>query len=479
MATALARNGHTELAQVINGGAPSVISAMESLKAIRTFISNELKGGTDFGVIPGTNDKQVLMLPGAQKICMFLQVYPMYGVKPHELGEGHVEYVVSTRLIHRAHGDRVGTGIGSCSTMEKKYRYRSSRRVCPECGSTALVQTKTGRNPGGYWCIPDKGGCGGSFNPGDKAVTGQQLGQVENPDIADQRNTVLKMAKKRSFVDAAIGLACLADQFTQDMDDVYDLSATSTPRHDDDHDAPAPPPREAKPATRPRDKAQPPREPDRASVNEDFRPATRQAETGDNGSVPRSGRALFAWAKEQGNKHEIDLVKYLTSWGKLHDHASRITEWSNEQTQLGYAEGVRKLAAVFPSIPTREPEDQAEPPRPSRGKTDDQFGQLIDEALTAWHRFEPATTTADKTAREHRIVNALATYAVEDDLLKGNEIGEVNKDGKLVRVPAKAWNAVKLLFMQQRSWVEENVGSYLAEKENELTQLADDQAPTN
>jgi hypothetical protein len=44
-------------------------------------------------------------------------------------------------------------------------------------------------------------------------------GKVENPDIADQYNTVLKMAKKRSVVDATLTVTAASDVFEQDLDE--------------------------------------------------------------------------------------------------------------------------------------------------------------------------------------------------------------------------------------------------------------------
>jgi hypothetical protein len=54
----------------------------------------------------------------------------------------------------------------------------------------------------GYFCWRKKDGCGALFPLGDKAIENQEVGRVENPDIADTYNTVLKMAKKRAQVDA-------------------------------------------------------------------------------------------------------------------------------------------------------------------------------------------------------------------------------------------------------------------------------------
>jgi hypothetical protein len=61
---------------------------------------------------------------------------------------------------------------------------------------------------------------------------------------------------------------------------------------------------------------------------------------------PRSGRALFAWTKEQEQRHEVGLLKYLNSWAKLQDFPGRIVDWDSDQVALAHAEAVRKLQSV-------------------------------------------------------------------------------------------------------------------------------------
>jgi hypothetical protein len=56
-------------------------------------------------------------------------------------------------------------------------------------------------------------------------VTGDE-GRSENPDIADLYNTVLKMAKKRAFVDATITATAASDFFTQDVEDFASEAGT-------------------------------------------------------------------------------------------------------------------------------------------------------------------------------------------------------------------------------------------------------------
>jgi hypothetical protein len=224
-------------ASPVEGGINAVRGTMDALKAIRTFIKNEFIKDIDFGVIPGTGGKPTLYQPGAQKTAMYFNAAPDHQVERHELGNGHVEFVATTRFIHRGTGAMIGSGVGSCSSMEKKYRYRGSSRKCPKCGAEAIIKGRQ-EYGGGWICYDKKGGCKAKFKDNDPAIVGQAAGDVENPDIWDTRNTVLKMAVKRSFVSAALSLGCLAELFTQDIGDTYDV---------EDEPEPAPRPREPHP----------------------------------------------------------------------------------------------------------------------------------------------------------------------------------------------------------------------------------------
>lgn len=70
---------------------------------------------------------------------------------------------------------------------------------------------------------------------------------------------------------------------------------------------------------------------------------------------PKSGKALFAWVREQEQRHEIALLKYASSWAKLQDFPGRMVEWSPEQVALAFAELSRKLETVGHEGPSREP----------------------------------------------------------------------------------------------------------------------------
>lgn len=176
--------------------------------------------GGDFGPIPGAGKKKVLLKSGADKLTELYGLYDEYAVEAQENFETKLFYYkITCTLKSRRDDSIVGTGLGSCSTYESKYRWRDSQRSCPKCKAQAIIKGKD-EFGGGWLCWAKKGGCGGKFKDGDTAIEGQTIGRVENPDIMDTVNTVLKMAKKRAKIDAVIGVTRSSGIFTQDLEDV-------------------------------------------------------------------------------------------------------------------------------------------------------------------------------------------------------------------------------------------------------------------
>lgn len=206
-----------------------LITAQQGLLAIaqlQGFVKDILKVGQDYGEIPGTK-KNTLLKPGAEKLNK------IYGFAPRDISiltskeewkedePSLFDYTIKTILVDRE--DRiVGIGLGSCNSYESKYRYRNASRVCPECGVDALCRSKyEDKNTGdrGWYCYGKKGGCDAKFHSMAPEIVNQEVGKVENPDVADVKNTVLKMAKKRSLIDATINATMSSDLFTQDVED--------------------------------------------------------------------------------------------------------------------------------------------------------------------------------------------------------------------------------------------------------------------
>lgn len=196
----------------------SVQDVRQQINLIQSLMKDAMKVDEHYGIIPGCK-KPSLLKPGAEKLSMMFRLSPTYDVRQTEMQNGHRDYYVVATLTHAPTGRVMGQGVGSCSTMESKYRYRGEGRMCPECGAQSIIK---GRDEfgGGWLCFAKKGGCGKKFKDGDESIEKQDGGKVENPDIADQYNTVLKMAKKRAHVDAVLTVTAASDIFTQDVEDM-------------------------------------------------------------------------------------------------------------------------------------------------------------------------------------------------------------------------------------------------------------------
>lgn len=177
-----------------------------------------MQDGHHYGKIPGV-DKPTLLKPGAEILGLVFRLDPQFEVVEQIRDGQHLTVVIKCTLYHIPTGNRMGSGMGSCSTHESKYAYRKGERQCPKCGANTIIKGKT-EYGGGWLCFAKKGGCGAKFSDNDSAITSQQTGRVQNEDLADQHNTVLKMAIKRAHVAAILFVTCASDIFTQDVEDM-------------------------------------------------------------------------------------------------------------------------------------------------------------------------------------------------------------------------------------------------------------------
>lgn len=215
-----------ELTVQQNGGLTSYALPLADIKAqvnlIQHVMKEIMKDNEHYGIIPGCGKKATLLKPGAEKIMMAFRLSNDTEIERIELPREHREYSVKCTL-YSPEGQRLGTGVGSCTTMEGKFRYRNSGYVCPKCGMTDTV-IKGHKDYGGGWvCFKKKGGCGEKFSDGDNTIEGQVVGKVEHDNPADYYNTCLKMAKKRALVDATLTTTAASDIFTQDIEDMPEV----------------------------------------------------------------------------------------------------------------------------------------------------------------------------------------------------------------------------------------------------------------
>lgn len=191
---------------------------VERLDKIREAMNDAMQEGVDYGRIPGT-DKPTLLKPGAEKLAVLFRL-DVQTTHDEKWGPGdHLTVPAYTMIYDAPSGTRLGRGEGMCSTRERKYAYRNQGRACPTCGAEAIIKGKD-EYGGGWVCFKKKGGCGAKFPDGSQAIEGQSVGQVDNPDLPDQWNTVIKMGRKRAIVDAVLLVTGASAIFTQDAEDL-------------------------------------------------------------------------------------------------------------------------------------------------------------------------------------------------------------------------------------------------------------------
>lgn len=228
----------------------TVVGIHRQIQLIQEVMKSEMKKGEHYGTIPGCGPKPALMKAGAEKLSLLFKMAPRFKIEMVDLGNGHREYRIVTELYHIISGKFLGEGLGSSSTMETKHRYRNLAKKCPVCDGEFIIKGKE-EYGGGWLCFAKKGGCGAKFTDGDKEIESQEVGKKENEDIADTYNTVLKMGKKRSLVDAVLTATAASDIFTQDIDEMGAAAADPTPA--EEHREPIDEPQRASEGSVPRE----------------------------------------------------------------------------------------------------------------------------------------------------------------------------------------------------------------------------------
>lgn len=173
----------------------NISTTMAKIAQMQSVVQKTLKQGHDFGEVPGTN-KPTLLKPGGEKICMLFGLNPEYEFLQvtEDYDKEFFSYNIRCTLFRN--GQPVAQGVGSCNSKEKKYRFINVDEI-----------------PENYM------GASESFT--DKY--GRQKYKINNPDICSLVNTILKMAKKRAFIDAVLQVASLSEVFTQDLEDMGDF----------------------------------------------------------------------------------------------------------------------------------------------------------------------------------------------------------------------------------------------------------------
>ena len=170
-------------------------------KEFNEWVNSQLIKGVDYGVIPGT-DKRTLLKPGAEKILQFYGCALLIEKDTHEqdIASGYLSKEYILKAVNIATGIIVGIGVGMASSYESKHRWRweywKGKSAPPEAEGWESGRGKTGA----YW-----------------------RRRIENRDLIDIWNTVVKIAKKRAMVDLALTISGASEKFTQDVEDFIDV----------------------------------------------------------------------------------------------------------------------------------------------------------------------------------------------------------------------------------------------------------------
>jgi hypothetical protein len=173
-----------------------VTAGLTKIKAFQSLVRKQLVPDHDYGTIPGT-PRPSLWKPGAEKLCKLLALADSYTVvdKVEDWKEGFFYYRVTCELHSIRDGTLIAQGLGSCNSKESRYRYRwAFGSEVPEHLDKNALHKKTIRT-----------------KKGQKAV----MYRIENEDPYSLPNTLLKMAKKRSMIDAVLSAGRLSDIFSQ------------------------------------------------------------------------------------------------------------------------------------------------------------------------------------------------------------------------------------------------------------------------
>ncbi|NLL70391.1 MAG: hypothetical protein GX238_04585 [Epulopiscium sp.] len=142
----------------------SLEEVQERMTILQRFIKEHMILGEDYGEIPGIS-KPTLLKSGAEKLCDVYGFAKKVDIvhRVEDWDKGFFHYEAKVTLINKTTDLLEAEGVGACNSMEKKYRYQDP-----------------------YTLV----------------------------------NTVLKMAKKRAFIDAVLSATRSSGIFTQDIEDL-------------------------------------------------------------------------------------------------------------------------------------------------------------------------------------------------------------------------------------------------------------------
>ena len=211
-----------------------------------------LKEGLDYGKIPGV-EKPTLLKPGAEKLRFVYRLQTdtskVESTIEVDTDPPYVDYTYRT-VVKSPDGQMVLASCeGNANSYEKKFRYvwvkeedlpegvdqsklEKRSNIVSEFDFAIVKAETTGKygKPAEYWekwkeaiksgqakKVKRKAASGKDF---EAYEMGSYLYRINNPDVMGLRNTIMKMAQKRSFVGAVMMATGASEFFTQDVEDM-------------------------------------------------------------------------------------------------------------------------------------------------------------------------------------------------------------------------------------------------------------------
>jgi len=184
----------------VNNQIQSAADLKSHVASIHSVMKQVMINGTHYGTISGCGNKPVLLKPGAEKILATFMLATEFEIQDISTPDNKY-YRIITKLIHQGSGVYMGSGLGECSSLENKYAWRAA--VCDEEFNDTPENMRRVHYKKGY--------------QGSPATKVNQVRQ----DMHTLANTILKMAKKRSLIDAVMNVTACSDIFDQDVDESH------------------------------------------------------------------------------------------------------------------------------------------------------------------------------------------------------------------------------------------------------------------
>jgi ssDNA-binding Zn-finger/Zn-ribbon topoisomerase 1 len=174
---------------------------LDSIKHFQALVQDNLIEGIDYGRIPGIKNPS-LFQSGAEKIAKLLELAEYYDIigQIEDWDKGFFYYQIKCTLKLIGTDIVVSQGLGSGNSKEPKWAYRWlwPNDVPSNMDKSKMVTRKTKQ---GGWQY-----------------------RIDNEEIFEIVNTILKISKKRSFIDAVKSAGRLSNLFTQDVEDITALN---------------------------------------------------------------------------------------------------------------------------------------------------------------------------------------------------------------------------------------------------------------